>query len=202
MLGFENGLSSATLQRRKIGPVFAERGMVGCEHPLMTSAGLDVLQRGGNAVDAAVAAATVGSVVMPEMCGLGGDLFAIVYDPATGQTLSFLGSGISPRGATIEQMRAAGEDGSMPFRGPLAVGVPGMVDGYFALLNRFGSQPFGEVAEHAIGYAEHGHPVTTSLARHIGEYASLLAGFDASAETFLPGSHPPKPGQVLKQQDL
>src|SRR5688572_17100730 len=142
MLGFSNGAVQPTWSRRKIGPVFAERGMVGCEHPLMTSAGLDVLERGGNAVDAAVAAAAVGSVVMPEMCGLGGDLFAIVYDPGSGQTVSFLGSGISARAATIEQMRAAGDNGNMPFRGPHAAGVPGMVDGYFAMLNRFGTRQF------------------------------------------------------------
>ena len=202
MLGFGDGTAQTSWERRRIGPVYAERGMVACEHLLMTSAGLDVLQRGGNAVDAAVAAAVVGSVVMPEMCGLGGDLFAIVYDPATGTTLSFLGSGISPRGATIEQMRAGGEDGKMPFRGPLAVGVPGMVDGYFALLNRFGSRPFVELAERAIGYAEQGHPVTTSLARFIGEYASMLGSFDASAATFLPGGQPPAPGQLLKQESL
>ena len=202
MLGFGTGNATSGWQRRKIGPVFAERGMVACEHPLMASAGLDVLQRGGNAADAAIAAAVVGSVVMPEMCGLGGDLFAIVYDPASGEILSFLGSGISARAATIEQVRAAGENGQMPFRGPHAVGVPGMVDGYFAILNRFGSRLFGELAQHAIAYAEEGHPVTTSLARHICEYASLLGSFDASATTFLPGGTPPKPGQNLKQSEL
>jgi len=136
------------------------------------------------------------------MCGLGGDLFAIVYDPASGETLSFLGSGISPRGSTIEQMRAAGEDGKMPFRGPLAVGVPGMVDGYFALLSRFGSRSFAELAERAITYAESGHPVSTSLARYIGEYASMLGSFEASAATFLPGGKAPTTGQNLKQQNL
>lgn len=202
MVGFGTPEAQTPWQRRRIGPLFAQRGMVATEHPLMTSAGLDVLQNGGNAVDAAVAAAAVGAVVMPEMCGLGGDLFAIVADPASGQTLSFLGSGISPRGATIEQMRAAGEDGKMPFRGPLAVGVPGMVDGYFAMLARFGSRPFAQLAEHAITYAERGHPITTSLARHIEENGSLLAGFDASAATFLPGGAAPKPGQTIKQENL
>jgi gamma-glutamyltranspeptidase/glutathione hydrolase len=190
-------------ERRKIGPVYADNGMVASAHPLITTTGLEVLQRGGNAVDAAVAAGITASVVMPEMCGLGGDLFAIVYDPASGQTLTFLGSGISPRSATIEQMTAAGDgDGRMPFRGPLAYGVPGMVDGYFTMLDRFGSRSFAELAERGIGYAEQGHPITKDLAEILADQASMLGQFDASAAVFLPGGRPPKAGERLVQADL
>ncbi|MCC6791631.1 MAG: gamma-glutamyltransferase, partial [Thermomicrobiales bacterium] len=182
MLGFGNGSFETSWPRRRIGPVYADGGMVASAHPLITATGLEVLQRGGNAVDAAVAAGITAAVVMPEMCGLGGDLFAIVHDPASGQTLSFLGSGISPRGATIEQMTAAGDgDGKMPFRGALAYGVPGMVDAYFTLLRRFGSRSFAELAERGIGYAEHGHPITRDLAEITADQASVLARFDASA---------------------
>lgn len=203
MLGFGNGTARTPWERRKIGPVYGDGGMVASAHPLITTTGLEVLQRGGNAVDAAVAAAITASVVMPEMCGLGGDLFAIVHDPASGQTLSFLGSGISPRSATIEQMTAAGDgDGRMPFRGPLAYGVPGMVDAYFTMLGRFGSRSFAELAERGIGYAEQGHPITLDLADLLSEQASLLASFDASAAVFLPGGKAPAAGERLIQADL
>lgn len=203
MLGFGNGSFETSWPRRRIGPVYADGGMVASAHPLITATGLEVLQRGGNAVDAAVAAGIAAAVVMPEMCGLGGDLFAIVHDPASGQTLSFLGSGISPRGATIEQMTAAGDgDGKMPFRGALAYGVPGMVDAYFTLLRRFGSRSFAELAERGIGYAEHGHPITRDLAEITADQASVLARFDASAAVFLPSGRALKPGERLVQSDL
>ena len=177
MLGFGDGGRSAGWERRRIGPVYSDRGMIASAHPLITATGIAVLQQGGNAVDAAVAAGITAAVVMPEMCGLGGDLFAIVHDPQTGKTESVLGSGISPRSATIEQMRAAGDgDGRMPFRGPLAVGVPGMVDAYFTLLSAFGSRSFAQLAEYGIHYAAHGHPLTQGLrGRHRREPGSAFA---------------------------
>jgi gamma-glutamyltranspeptidase / glutathione hydrolase len=202
MLGFGNGGARFGWDRRRVAPVYAEGGMVASAHPLTTATGLEMLQRGGNAVDAAVAAALTASVVMPEMCGLGGDLFAIVHDPASGETLSFLGSGKSPRSATIEQMRAAGEDGKMPFRGPLAVGVPGMVDGYFSMLNRHGSRKFPEVAHRAIQYAERGFPLTQDGAAAIREQVEMLSGYPASAAVFLAGGTAPAAGDRLKQGDL
>ncbi|MGI8474814.1 MAG: gamma-glutamyltransferase [Thermomicrobiales bacterium] len=205
MLGFpsaEGHSEGSGWDRRRIGPVYGASGMVASAHPLVTSAGIDVLRDGGNAVDAAVAAAVVASVVMPEMCGLGGDLFAIVHDPASARTLSFLGSGIAPRSATIGQMRAAGEDGRMPYHGLLAVGVPGMVDGYFAMLGRFGSMPFARLAEQAVDYAERGHPLTADCAAAIDENRGLLASFPSSAAVFLPGGDPPRAGGILRQPDL
>jgi gamma-glutamyltranspeptidase len=203
MLGFGQSASRPAWERRRIGPVYAERGMVGAAHPLITATGVDVLQRGGNAIDAAVAAGVTAAVVMPEMCGLGGDLFAIVHDPATGRTDSFLGSGISPRNSTIAQMRAAGDgDGRMPYRGPLAVGVPGMVDAYFTLLDRFGTRTFGELAAHGTWYAEHGYPLTRDGAEAIATNKDLLSQFDASAAVFLPGGNAPSAGTRLKQADL
>lgn len=203
MLGFGRGATTAGWERRRLGPVYADGGMVASAHPLTTSTGLDVLQSGGNAVEAAIAAALTAAVVMPEMCGLGGDLFAIVHDAPTGQTVSFLGSGISPRGATIEQMReAGGHSGRMPYRGPLAVGVPGMVDAYFAMLSKFGRRSFGELAEHAMGYADHGYPLTLDGAGAIAENEELLRSFDASTAVFLPGGVVPRAGQLLRQSDL
>ena len=209
MLGFPDvsrESTSPTWPRRRESPVFAANGMVASAHPLATAAGLAALTRGGNAVDAAVAAAVTASVTMPEMCGLGGDLFAIVHAPAKsggrGETRAILGSGIAPRAATLEQMQRHGDGTHMPYRGPLAVAVPGMVDAYFALLRRWGSQSFAEVAEAAIGYAVDGFPLTTSGARAIAGSAELLADYPSSSAVFLANGRSPAPGSVLRQPDL
>ncbi|SDT15631.1 gamma-glutamyltransferase [Actinopolymorpha singaporensis] len=191
--------------RRRIAPVFAEGGMVASAHPLVTGAGLRVLAGGGNAVDAAVASALVAAVVMPEMCGLGGDLFALVHDPEAtgpeGTVTSFQGSGIAPRAASLESMRKAGDGVHLPGRGPLSVTVPGAVHGWFALLERHGTRTFADLAQPAIGYA-HGHPVSPVLVGFITKFADLLAAAPSSARVFLPGGTPPAPGSVLAQPDL
>ena len=188
--------------RRRVGPAFARQGMIAAAHPLIVNAGLDVLRGGGNAVDAAVAAALTASVVMPEMCGLGGDLFAIVHSPGS-QPVAVLGSGIAPRSATIEQMRAAGGGtGKMPLTGPLSIGVPGMVHAYGALLERFGSRPLAALAAHAIEQAEVGFPLTMFGAGAIALHAQMLAKVPATAAVLLPNGQPPRPGEVLRQGDL
>jgi gamma-glutamyltranspeptidase len=205
MLGFPGSTPvDQPWERRREAPLFADGGMIASAHPLITSAGVAILERGGNAVDAAVAAALVAAVVMPEMCGLGGDLFAIVSAPSGNEIVALQGSGIAPRSATIEQMRANGDAGGtkMPYRGPLAAGVPGMVDAYFTLLEHFGSKPFGELAERAISYAGNGFPLTRDGADYIAESQALLEQFPASAAVFLPNGTPPKTGEVLKQSDL
>jgi gamma-glutamyltranspeptidase/glutathione hydrolase len=204
MLGFPgNERAEQYWSRRVESPRYAANGMVAAAHPLTTAAGLDVLMRGGNAVDAAIAAAAVAAVVMPEMCGLGGDIFAIVHKPGQ-PTRSYLGSGIAPRSATVEQMRAAGaENGAkMPYQGPLSIGVPGMVDGYFTMLRDFGTRPFAELVEHAIGHAEQGFPLTKDGAGYIAGQAEILRRFPASEAVFFPGGEAPREGQRLKQTDL
>jgi gamma-glutamyltranspeptidase / glutathione hydrolase len=191
--------------RRREGPVFAPGGMVAAAHPLTVATGLAVLQGGGNAVDAAVAAALVAGVVMPEMCGLGGDLFAIVHAPGgAGTPAAILGSGIAPRGASIELMRRHGEaEGTrMPYQGPLSPGVPGFVDGAFTLLARWGSRPFAALAEAAIGYADDGFPVMSAEAAYLAQAADLLGRYPSSAAVFLPGGRPPAAGERLRQPDL
>lgn len=203
MIGFpsrENAGGAARWSRRREAPVFGQRGMVASQHPLATAAGLQALANGGNAVDAAVCAAITAAVVMPAMCGLGGDLFAIVHAPGK-ETVALQGSGIAPRGATIEQMREAGPDGKMPQQGPLSVAVPGMVDGYFTLLERFGTRSFGQLAEPAIGHAE-GHPLTPVNSAHIEKSQELLGRFPASAAVFLPGGKVPAVGSIWRQTDL
>lgn len=205
MIGFPNSNSATPdWSRRRVAPAFSERGMVAAAHPLIVSTGIEILRQGGNAVDAAVGAGLTAAVVMPEMCGLGGDLFAIVHAPGSnanaGETVSLQGSGIAPRGATLEQMRAAG-DGKMPSRGPLSVAVPGMVDAYFALLERFGTKSFAQVVEPAIGYAE-GFPIHPLGSACIGEFEELLSQYPSSRAVFLPGGDVPQPGTMFRQPSL
>ena len=193
--------------RRREAPVYGREGMVAAAHPLVAMAGLRALARGGNAVDAAVCAGLTAAVVMPEMCGLGGDLFALVHVPVAagrGETLAVLGSGIAPRGATLEQMRAHGDDGGrlMPYRGPLAVGVPGMPDAYAALLARFGRTTLAEAVEPALGYAADGYPLSNDGAAAILGSADVLRRFPASAAVFLPGGRAPAAGTLFRQPDL
>jgi gamma-glutamyltranspeptidase/glutathione hydrolase len=193
--------------RRRAWPLYAEQGMVGAAHPLTAEAGLELLRAGGNAVDAAVGAGLVAAVVMPEMCGLGGDLFAVLHIPgddgADGAVVSVQGSGISPRQAPIDLMRANGSaDGQMPYQGPLSISVPGMVDAYQQLLSRFGTMSFAQVAERAIALARHGFPLQPLGAAAIASCVDLLRQDEAAAAVFLAGGETPQAGDILQQADL
>jgi gamma-glutamyltranspeptidase/glutathione hydrolase len=187
--------------------------MIASQHPLVSATALRVLAEGGNAIDAAVAAALVGTVVMPSRCGIGGDLFAVVARPdasgswGKGDLLAFQGSGIGPRGASLDFMTERGEDAPgghrvMAQHGPLSPSVPGFVDGCFALLDRFGSKPFAELAGPAIGYAAQGFPITPAEAATIVGLQAELSAYPATAAVFLPNGTPPRPGEMLRQPDL
>ena len=215
-LGFPGPLDqakAASCDTRRISPVMARGGIIGAQHPLVSSTGLRVLATGGNAVDAAVAAALVATVVMPGRCGIGGDLFAIVAraDRSGGvgseDPLAFHGSGIAPRGASLEFMREHGEESAsgrrvMPQDGPLSPSVPGFIDGCFQLLERFGTRPFAELAAPALAYAEEGVAVSPAEHQAIVDNAERLGRYPASAAIFLPDGAPPRPGDILRQPDL
>lgn len=194
-------------------PVMARRGAIASAHPLISAAGAAVLADGGNAVDAAVAAALVGTVVLPAMCSIGGDLFAVVHRPAdpgasgVGELLSFQGSGNGPAGVTLEWMSERGETSPTGRRvlaqqGPLSPGVPGFIAGAFAMLDRFGTRPFAQLAGPAINYARDGFPLSVVGAAIIEARRELLARTPASAAVFFPGGRTLKPGDLLKQSDL
>jgi gamma-glutamyltranspeptidase/glutathione hydrolase len=187
--------------------------MIASQHPLVSATGLRVLAAGGNAVDAAVAAALVGTVVMPARCGVGGDLFAIVARPDAGggwgsdDLLAFHGSGNSPAGASLEYMTEHGEDTADGSRvlaqhGPLSPAVPGFVEGCFALLDRYGTKSFAELAEPAIGYAAKGFPISPAEAGTIAQLEDELRAYPTTAAVFLPNGRPLKPGEILRQRDL
>src|SRR5687768_4944597 len=131
--------------------VLARNGIIATSQPLAAAAGLRVLQDGGNAIDAAVTAAAVLAVVEPTMNGLGGDLFAIVYDAKTKTLRGLNASGRAPEAATIEEFRRRNLD-SIPERGELSISVPGVVDGWHELLSKHGTITFGKALEPAIEY--------------------------------------------------
>lgn len=201
-------------------PLFAPHGAVATSQPLAAAAGLAVLRRGGNAVDAALATAITLTVVQPPSNDIGGDLFAIVWD---GERLHGLNaSGRSPAALTRELVLAAtGGRGAapvealggaqsvgpaMPARGWLPVTVPGAPAGWRDLHDRFGSLPFAELFADAIGYAEHGHPVSTgvaatwsrALAAHAGLTGEEYAEF---GRVFAPGGRAPRPGERWRNPD-
>lgn len=179
----------------------AVEGMVATPHYLASVAGLRTLQAGGNAVDAAIAANAVLTVVYPHMCALGGDAFFLIWDPSESCLHALNGSGRAPAAASIEALAAAGHT-TMPQRGALAVTVPGTVHAWETVLDRFGTFGLGDLLQPAIAYAERGFPVSPGLSRAIEQAKPLLEQQAAAARQFLPGGRVPAPGDILRQPDL
>lgn len=179
----------------------ATEGMVATPHYLATVAGLRVLQSGGNAVDAAIAANAVLTVVYPHMCAIGGDAFFLIWEPGEGRLHALNGSGRSPATATIDAMRAAGHS-TMPQRGAGAVTVPGTVHAWETVLERFGTRGFADLLLPAISYAERGFPVSPRLAKGIETGRALLEQQPAAARQFMPNGRPPRVGEILRQPEL
>jgi gamma-glutamyltranspeptidase / glutathione hydrolase len=174
----------------------ARRGMIATSQPLASSAGLDVLRRGGNAVDAAVTAAAVLAVIEPTMTGVGGDLFAIVCDP-DGRLHGLNASGPTGRSASCDSLARIGH-ARMPSRGPLSVTVPGAVEGWSELLARHGTISLAEALQPAIAHARDGFPVCEIVAGQWQEVEPVLAGQAGSAEVFLPGGRAPRAGEIFR----
>lgn len=163
----------------KLRPVRTGRGMVAAGHPLAAAEGLAMLRAGGNAVDAAIAAAAVLAVVSPHECGLGGDLFAVVHHAKSGETHALNASGCSPAAATLERYA-----GPMPQTGPLSISVPGMVGGWEAAVRRFGSRPLGTLLGGAIELAEQGFPAYDTLIENAAERQAAIRADRACAALF------------------
>jgi gamma-glutamyltranspeptidase/glutathione hydrolase len=182
-------------------PVFAPHGMVACAHYLATQAGVHILTLGGNAIDAAIAANAVMTVVYPTTCSAGGDLFLLIWDAKTSKIHALNGSGRAPQGATPAYFAARGMK-DIPTRGPLSINVPGAVDGWFEALERFGSLPAEQIFAPAIALAEDGMPVTANLSKWLEYTAPLLLQWAESAATYLPEGRAPRPGERLHQPNL
>src|SRR5688500_6846110 len=181
--------------------VIATHGMAATSHPLVSQVALDILKRGGRAVDAAIAAnATIG-LMEPTGNGIGGDLFAIVWDAKTGKLHGLNASGRSPQSLTLarlrEELRKLNSK-TIPPRGPLPVSVPGTVDGWFELHGRFGKLPMKELLQPAIDYARNGFPVTEVIAEGWARNAQLLKQYPNFAATFMPGGRAPAKGEVFR----
>jgi gamma-glutamyltranspeptidase/glutathione hydrolase len=162
-----------------------------------------MLQRGGSAIDAAIAANAVLCVVYPHMAGLGGDGFWLIAEPGTGKVHGLNASGPAAREATLDYYRPRSPNNEIPARGPLSIlTVPGAIDGWRLAHERFGRLAWGELFDDAIAYARDGMAVSRSLADWLAQDEPILAGYRSTAAIFLPGMRVPREGQRLTQGDL
>ncbi|HTU67677.1 MAG TPA: gamma-glutamyltransferase [Steroidobacteraceae bacterium] len=181
--------------------VIATHGMAATSQPLASQVALDVLKRGGTAVDAAIAANATLGLMEPTGNGVGGDLFAIVWDAKTKKLYGLNGSGRSPKSLSFAQMQAelkkAGS-ATIPRRGPLPVSVPGAVDGWFELHAKFGKIPMKDLLQPAIAYARDGFPVSEVIADGWAANAKLLAQYPNYRETYMPNGRTPAKGEIFR----
>jgi gamma-glutamyltranspeptidase/glutathione hydrolase len=181
--------------------VIAQHGMVATSHPLATQIGLDVLKKGGTAVDAAIAANAALGLMEPVSNGVGGDLFAIVWDAKTKKLYGYNGSGRSPKSLTLKWFQDTGYK-AIPPTGPLPVSVPGAVDGWFALHERFGKLPVKDLLAPAIRYAREGFPLTELIAYYWGVSVPRLSKYPGFTEQFTLDGKAPAKGQIWKNPNL
>ncbi|MBL7776142.1 MAG: gamma-glutamyltransferase, partial [Saprospiraceae bacterium] len=179
----------------------AQNGMACTSQPLASLVAIDILKKGGTAIDAAIAANACLGLMEPTGCGIGGDLFALVWDAKTQKLYGLNGSGRSPQALSLEYFQQQ-KLASIPPYGPLPVTVPGAVDGWFELHRRFGRLPMADVLAPAIGYAENGFPVTELIAYYLQASARRFADYPNFRETYLPGGKAPEKGEVFRNPAL
>lgn len=201
---------------RPVGASFASRtaaygcsGAAGTAHPLATQAGIDILKRGGSAVDAAIAINACLGFLEPTSSGIGGDCFAMLWDPKLGKVVSLAGSGGSPRGLSLETARSRAVDGALPPLGAVSVSVPGAVDAWWTLHRRYGKLAWAELLAPAIALAEDGAPVPDVIAYYIRANLQAFqrpgAGIEETANamrTYAPSGASPAAGGVFRNPDL
>ena len=180
----------------------AVRGMAATSHPLATRTAVDTLQRGGSAVDGAIAANAALGLMEPTGAGVGGDLFAIHWEAGPGKLTGLNASGRSPGALGLDHLRSLCPDGRLPASGPLSVSVPGAVDGWFELHGRFGRRPMADLLAPAIAYAEEGFPVTPVIARQWAADGARLGRCAGFAEVFLPEGRAPRAGELFRNPGL
>ena len=181
--------------------VIATNGMAATSHPLATQTALDVLKDGGNAIDAAIAANAVLGLVEPTGCGIGGDLFAIVWIEEDKKLYGLNSSGPAPQDMTIEKLKAMGVDKIPPF-GPLPVTVPGAVAGWTALHKRFGNKSFEELFNNAIYYADNGFPITEVVGYYLRLSSERYKDYPNFKDVWMPNGEALKKGDVFVNKDL
>ncbi|MXO84188.1 gamma-glutamyltransferase [Altererythrobacter aestiaquae] len=191
-------------------PVYAENGMAATAHPLASQIAIDVLKQGGNAVDAAIAANAALGLMEPTGNGIGGDLYAIIWDPKTQKLYGINGSGRSPKNQTLDQLKEKlGDRDSLPPVGPLPITIPGTVDAWFEMHGEFGKLSMADILAPTVEYAREGHPVAPIIAMYLDrslrayERRQEATPFDfsnARATWFANGA--PKAGEIFKNPDL
>ena len=194
-----NGYGQDRSQTRSM--VISRNGIVAAESPLAAQAGVHILEHGGNAVDAAIATNAMMGVVEPMMNGIGGDLFAIVYDAKSNKLYGLNASGWAPKALTIEYLQKQGIR-SMPQQGVNSITVPGAVDGWQKLADKFGRKKLAEDLEAAIRTAQDGFPVPEWTAAYWAASVDYLRTDDAATKTYLSNDHAPKVGEVSRNPDL
>lgn len=201
---------------RPVGASFASRtaaygvsGAAGSAHPLATQAAISILKRGGSAVDAAIALNACLGFLEPTSCGMGGDCFAMVWDPKTRQVAGLAGSGGAPHALTLEIARSRAKNGALPPLGAVSVSTPGAVDAWWTLHKRYGKLPWADLFEPAIDLAEHGAPVPDIIAwymrRNLEAFRRPGSGVeetDNAMRTYAPGGKLPSAGGVFRNPDL
>jgi gamma-glutamyltranspeptidase / glutathione hydrolase len=200
-------------------PVIGQHGMAATEQPLASLAAIDILKKGGSAIDAAIAANACIGLMQPVLNGIGGDLFAIVWDPKTKQVYGYNGSGRAPMGRDLARMTAEVEaawkragkpyQAHIPSIGSLPITVPGAVDAWFALHGKFGKLPMADDLAPAIGYATNGFPITQLIALYwkgnmaaFEKNKALLEEFDNARATYLVDGRTPEEGEIFRNPDL
>ena len=181
--------------------VYAPHAIAATSHPLATQIALDVMKQGGSAVDAAIAANAALGLMEPTGSGIGGDLFAIVWDPKTKKLHGYNGSGRSPKSLSLAEFRKRGLS-DVPSYGPLPVTVPGAVDAWFALHERFGRKPMADDLAPAIRYAREGHPVHEVIAYYWNASVPRLSKWPGFKEQFTIDGRAPRTGETWKNPNL
>ena len=181
--------------------IIAPHGMAATSQPLATQIALDILKAGGSEVDAAIAANAALGLMEPTGSGIGGDLFAIVWDADKQELTGLNASGRAPRAMTLEYFRKRGIDSIPPF-GPLPVSVPGAVDGWYQLHGRYGRLPMDEILAPAIAYAMNGFPVSEVIACYFETNTKRIGQYPGFAETFMPNGRVPRKGEMFRNPRL
>lgn len=181
--------------------VIAQHGMACTSQPLATQIALGILKKGGSAVDAAIAANAALGLMEPTGCGIGGDIFAIVWDANTRQLYGLNGSGRSPYDLRLAFFKEKGYT-SIPAYGPLPVSVPGTVDGWFELHGKFGKLPMQEILAPAIQYAREGFPVSELIAYYLELSGRRFAEYPHFKEVYMPAGHTPAKGEIFRNPSL
>lgn len=181
--------------------VIAVNGMAATSHPLATQTAISILKNGGNAIDAAIAANAVLGLVEPTGCGIGGDLFAIVWNANEKKLYGLNSSGPAPSGISIDKLKEVGINKIPPY-GALPVTVPGAVAGWSALHKKFGTLDFELLFTDAINYAENGFPVTELIAYYLNRSSEVFATYPNFKKVWMPNGHTPKKAELFKNQLL